>query len=195
MTRYNKMGPKKEPVNNSDTESETESEDDFSEILTDTESEVASEPESVNSLSDEERESIDEEASDVEEEKINDESEYNDEDNIASELEFKEVTKEDECVFNTIKRNDKESVNKKVPDNERMTSKKITKYELVRILGDRAKQISLNAKIMIKDITITNPIDIAIEELKAGVLPLKIRRHLPDGSYEEWKLSELEFDL
>jgi len=40
----------------------------------------------------------------------------------------------------------------------------------------------MGAPILIKPSKIpTNPIDIAIEELKRGVLPITIRRTLPDG--------------
>lgn len=30
-----------------------------------------------------------------------------------------------------------------------------------------------------------NPIDIALQELKAGVLPISIRRKLPEGTYQD----------
>jgi DNA-directed RNA polymerase subunit K/omega len=31
----------------------------------------------------------------------------------------------------------------------------------------------------------SNPIDIALEELEMGVLPITIRRTLPDGAYQD----------
>jgi len=37
----------------------------------------------------------------------------------------------------------------------------------------------------------TNPLEIARRELEARTLPLLIRRAYPDGSYEEWHVSEL----
>jgi DNA-directed RNA polymerase I, II, and III subunit RPABC2 len=39
--------------------------------------------------------------------------------------------------------------------------------------------------------TLTDPLEIAEKELKEKKLPLVIRRYLPDGSYEDWKVSEL----
>ncbi len=35
------------------------------------------------------------------------------------------------------------------------------------------------------------PLEIAMKELRAGKIPFTIRRYLPDGSFEDWKVSEL----
>jgi len=49
-------------------------------------------------------------------------------------------------------------------------------------VGARALQIAMGAPILIKPSKApSSPIDIAIEELKRGVLPITIRRTLPDG--------------
>jgi len=40
----------------------------------------------------------------------------------------------------------------------------------------------------------TDPLDIAMKELKAKRIPIIIRRYLPDGSYEDWTLDELQID-
>jgi len=37
----------------------------------------------------------------------------------------------------------------------------------------------------------TDPLQIAMKELKAGKIPFIIRRYLPDGSFEDWALEEL----
>jgi DNA-directed RNA polymerases I, II, and III subunit RPABC2 len=37
----------------------------------------------------------------------------------------------------------------------------------------------------------TNPLEIAMLELKARSLPLLIRRTFPDGSYEDWSVNDL----
>ncbi len=56
-------------------------------------------------------------------------------------------------------------------------------------------QISMGAPILI-DLSggISSPIDIALKELEAGVLPMTIRRTLPDGTYQDiplkWLLKE-----
>ena len=82
--------------------------------------------------------------------------------------------------------------NLRVPDNERITILKLTKYEKVRLLGTRAKQISDGSKVFIKSKKVRNAMDIAELELKHKVIPLKIKRPLPNGKYEIWSIKELE---
>jgi len=50
-----------------------------------------------------------------------------------------------------------------------------TKYEKVRIIGARALQISLGAPILIET-SILDPIRIAQEEMKKGVIPITVVR-------------------
>lgn len=50
-----------------------------------------------------------------------------------------------------------------------------TRYERARIIGARALQISLGAPVLIRPDT-GNPIDIAMRELKEGVLPITVKR-------------------
>jgi DNA-directed RNA polymerase subunit K/omega len=38
---------------------------------------------------------------------------------------------------------------------------------------------------------ISNPIDIALKELESGILPITIRRTLPDGTYQDVPLKWL----
>jgi DNA-directed RNA polymerase I, II, and III subunit RPABC2 len=82
--------------------------------------------------------------------------------------------------------------NMKVPDNERITIPKLTKYEKVRLLGTRAKQISDGSKVFIKSKNVKNAMDIAELELENKVIPLKIKRPLPNGKYEIWSVKELD---
>lgn len=79
-----------------------------------------------------------------------------------------------------------------VPNDKRITRPTLTKYERVRVLGERAKQISLNAKPMIKGVENLDPKEIAKLELKMGVLPMIIIRPLPTGQKEKWKVNELK---
>jgi len=79
----------------------------------------------------------------------------------------------------------------RVPDEERMTTKFLTKYERARILGSRALQISMGAPVMVDPEGETDPLFIAQKELMVKKIPIVIRRYLPDGSYEDWKLEEL----
>ncbi len=69
----------------------------------------------------------------------------------------------------------------------------LTKYEKARILGQRAKQINAGAHAFIK--VPENVIDgyiIAEMELKQKRIPLIIRRPLPNGGSEYWKVQDLE---
>lgn len=81
---------------------------------------------------------------------------------------------------------------KAIPKNERMTTPYITKYEKARILGTRALQISMNAPVMVDLTGETDPLQIAMKELREGKIPLMIRRFLPDGSWEDWAVNELK---
>ncbi|XWS61120.1 hypothetical protein CRYUN_Cryun07bG0097900 [Craigia yunnanensis] len=73
----------------------------------------------------------------------------------------------------------------------RKTSKYMTKYERARILGTRALQISMNASVMVELEGETDPLEIAMKELRERKIPFTIRRYLPDGSYEDWGVDEL----
>ncbi|XP_057547215.1 DNA-directed RNA polymerases II, IV and V subunit 6A-like [Amaranthus tricolor] len=74
---------------------------------------------------------------------------------------------------------------------QRKTSKYMTKYERARILGTRALQISMNAPVMVELEGETDPLEIAMKELRQHKIPFTIRRYLPDGSYEDWGVDEL----
>ena len=69
----------------------------------------------------------------------------------------------------------------------------LTKYEKARILGERAKQINAGAKpfIKIEDALIDGYL-IALRELEEKKIPFIIRRPLPHGGSEYWKLADLE---
>ncbi|XP_046551305.1 DNA-directed RNA polymerases I, II, and III subunit RPABC2-like [Haliotis rubra] len=74
---------------------------------------------------------------------------------------------------------------------KRITSRYMTKYERARILGTRALQIAMCAPVMVELEGETDPLMIAMKELKARKIPFIIRRYLPDGSFEDWALDEL----
>ena len=75
---------------------------------------------------------------------------------------------------------------------ERITPAFLTKYEKARILGTRALQISRNSPVLVdlgrED---RDPLLIAEKELAERKIPFIIRRYLPDGSFEDWSVSEL----
>jgi DNA-directed RNA polymerase I, II, and III subunit RPABC2 len=77
---------------------------------------------------------------------------------------------------------------------ERITTRYLTKYERARVLGTRALQISMNAPVMVDLDGETDPLRIAEKELRERKIPIIVRRYLPDGSHEDWKMDELIVD-
>ncbi len=68
----------------------------------------------------------------------------------------------------------------------------LTRYERSRIIGARALQISMGAPILIEELEkIGNPVEVAEKELEYGILPITIRRVLPDGEIIDIPLQEL----
>ena len=68
----------------------------------------------------------------------------------------------------------------------------LTKFERAKILGQRAKQINNGSPIFVK--VTPNIIEghtIALMELKQKKIPFIIKRPLPNGSNEYWKVSDL----
>ncbi len=69
----------------------------------------------------------------------------------------------------------------------------MTKYEKTRILGQRAKQINEGAPAFIKiDSTVIDGYLIAVKELEQKKTPFIIRRPLPNGGSEYWRVQDLE---
>ncbi|KND87994.1 DNA-directed RNA polymerases I, II, and III subunit RPABC2 [Tolypocladium ophioglossoides CBS 100239] len=95
------------------------------------------------------------------------------------------------AAANALKGNDKSIKDKKIPESERTTTPYMTKYERARILGTRALQISMNAPVLVDLEGETDPLQIAIKELREKKIPLIVRRYLPDGYYEDWTCEEL----
>jgi DNA-directed RNA polymerase I, II, and III subunit RPABC2 len=82
-----------------------------------------------------------------------------------------------------------------MPENSnkiKVTSKYLTKYERTRILGARALQISLGSPPTVDIGTVTDSYEIALLELQQKKIPIIIRRYLPNNTFEDWHISELE---
>ncbi|KAK4170755.1 putative DNA-directed RNA polymerases I, II, and III subunit [Triangularia setosa] len=86
---------------------------------------------------------------------------------------------------------EKSHKDKKIPNDQRKTTPYMTKYEKARILGTRALQISMNAPVLVDLEGETDPLQIAIKELREKKIPLIVRRYMPDGTYEDWTCEEL----
>ena len=79
----------------------------------------------------------------------------------------------------------------KTDPSKRITTPYMTKYERARVLGTRALQIAMCAPLMVEPEQETDPLQIAMRELKEKKIPMIIRRYLPDGSFEDWSIDEL----
>lgn len=107
------------------------------------------------------------------------------------------------AAANALKGGDRAVKDKKIPESERTTTPYMTKYERARILGTRALQIryacprtsafawvkrltlagadSMNAPVLVDLEGETDPLQIAIKEMREKKIPLIVRRYLPDG--------------
>jgi DNA-directed RNA polymerase I, II, and III subunit RPABC2 len=68
----------------------------------------------------------------------------------------------------------------------------LSKYEATTIVGMRAQQIAKGSASFI-DTDDTDPVDIATKELRAKLIPVIVRRIMPDNVSEYWRLSELTY--
>ncbi len=66
----------------------------------------------------------------------------------------------------------------------------INKYERAKILGIRAQQIAKGMKPLVNVTNKTNIYEIVEEEYQKKLIPLIVRRYLPDNTHEDWKLSD-----
>jgi DNA-directed RNA polymerase I, II, and III subunit RPABC2 len=88
----------------------------------------------------------------------------------------------------------RDPVTKIIIDDFHKTLPFLTKYEKTRILGLRAKQIDNGAKPFInyKRFNLIDGYVIAQKELERKKLPFIVRRPLPNGGSEFWKLKDLQ---
>jgi len=69
----------------------------------------------------------------------------------------------------------------------------VTRYEKARILGERAKQINAGSSIFVNvDNSVIDGYLIALKEFEAKKIPLIVKRPMPNGGCEYWKLEDLE---
>ncbi len=69
----------------------------------------------------------------------------------------------------------------------------LTRFEKARIMGARALQLSLGAPIFIEiPKNATTSLEIAMEELKQRIIPIIIRRLLPNGDYQNIPIDKFE---
>jgi DNA-directed RNA polymerase subunit K/omega len=147
-------------------------------------------------------ESDNEEEFEIEDEVIEDEDsdfeseEDDDEDEIVQEENKEDDEGEDDIIIDDGKEIEITSEREAIYVNKenKVTNSRLTKYELVRILGERTNQLTMGAKPLVKNINGLSYEKIAESELLLNMLPFKIKRPLPNGMFEIWSLDELYKD-
>ena len=72
----------------------------------------------------------------------------------------------------------------------------LTKYEMTRVIGQRAKQLDSGARAFVKvPLNVVDGYHIALLELEQKKLPFIIKRPYPNGGVEYWNVSDLEILL
>jgi len=72
----------------------------------------------------------------------------------------------------------------------------LTKYEMTRVIGQRAKQLDSGARAFVKvPLNVIDGYHIALLELEQKKLPFIIKRPYPTGGVEYWNVSDLELLL
>ena len=99
------------------------------------------------------------------------------------------VSLEELSILTTVTRNK----NGIIVDALHKTIPRLTKYEKTRIIGTRIKQLnSGSAPYIVTDGKVIDKSIIAEKELKEKKIPFIIKRPLPNGGSEYWKLDDLE---
>ncbi len=121
--------------------------------------------------------------------------------NLSNEL-SNEVT-ENETVGNNTRNKISESGELKIPSYKKIMTnmtkvqKKsipiMTKYEKARIMGERKQQLANGAKPCVNTKGLRSIDEIVEKELEERAIPFIIRRILPNGICEDWRLEEFEY--
>ncbi len=78
-----------------------------------------------------------------------------------------------------------------VPEEERITSDVLSKYELIELINIRATQISKGNKAFTNVEGLRDPISMAKKEIFDNECPLLIKRHIGNNLYEIWNPNEM----
>jgi DNA-directed RNA polymerase subunit K/omega len=78
-----------------------------------------------------------------------------------------------------------------VKPEERITSNRLTIYELIELIGIRATQISQGSQIFTNVENILDPLDMAKKEIWDNKCPLSIKRYIGLDKYELWNPNDM----
>ena len=114
-----------------------------------------------------------------------------------TEKEIADIDKECEIIRNReIITRDKQYEPAEITDNDGKIvtgPPTLTRFEKARIMGARALQLSLGAPVFIEiPKNATTSLEIAMEELKQRVIPIVIKRTLPNGDYQHLPIDQFE---
>ena len=115
-------------------------------------------------------------------------------DEFSDDEDVSDINVEDDKVIddNTFKLMTFSDILENINKNVKKTIPLLTKFERARIMGVRLQQLANGAKPRI-DITNLKSINEIVEkELFLRKIPFIIRRTLPNGKFEDWKLEEFE---
>lgn len=156
--------------------------------------------------SDDEYEDVEEEVVDeVDEEEVDeDDDDDEDEDEEKNDLIIEADTESGNCIIEEAIEGDDiffdndmdtelpvENSAEYISKENRISANRLTKYEMVRILGERTKQLTMGAKPLVKNFKDLPYDKLAEEEFKLNMIPFKLKRPLPNGKFEIWTLDEL----
>ena len=102
-----------------------------------------------------------------------------------------EIIRNRETITQDVKHNPMEITSK---DDKILTGPPtLTRFEKARIMGARALQLSLGAPVFIEiPKNATTSLEIAMEELKQRVIPIVIRRTLPNADYQNIPIDKFQ---
>lgn len=80
----------------------------------------------------------------------------------------------------------------KEPTVKRKTNPYMTRFEYTKLIASRVMQLQNGAEPSFPLKPGMRLSDVAEAEVRARTVPLLVSRTLPDGSYEDWKVTELE---
>jgi DNA-directed RNA polymerase subunit K len=66
-----------------------------------------------------------------------------------------------------------------------------TRFEKARIVGARALQIGMGAPVLVKhDHTLQNPVELALQEFDADLIPITVKRSVPPRAQQKDPLNQ-----